>query len=455
VPRSSPAELRALAALPQGKLTHGVGFPVGGTFCDQERHVGELRNWTERLGSPWTSEHLSILDVPGAGGARPCGYLMPPLQTDAQVTLAVANITRRAAVMAKPFAFETGVNYFAPRPGEMSDGDFFAAIAETADCGILLDLNNLWVNAKNGRAKIDAVVARLPLARVWEVHLAGAEFAHDYWLDAHCGGIDPELTAIAADIVAGLPNLGAIIFEIAPDRLSGFGGDAILREMETLHRLWDIPRPAAAVAAASPAATPRFLTEGQCGLTPEAWERLIAVRMLPVGYRPATAGEEAQLRQSDEQSFALYARLTASFRFSAIADLLTNSIRLLLIAMGKDALRDLLGRYTVITPPSVFPTDEALGFRRFVEAHAASIPGLSDVLAFEAAAVEAAANGRPVRITLARDLGAVFDDIAVGRLPGPHSERPRQALEIGVNPQPFIRLVGTQSRKASQDEANA
>lgn len=441
LPRSSLGELRGLATLPQRKLTHGVGFPIGGTFCDQDRHVDEFRRWTEQLASPWTSEHLSILDVPGACGWQSCGYLMPPLQTDQQVALAAANIARRAAALARPFAFETGVNYFAPRPNEMTDGDFFAAIAEEADSGILLDLNNLWVNAKNGRSEIDDVLAKLPLARVWEVHLAGVEFAQGYWLDAHSGAIDPELAVIAADVVADLPNLGAIVFEIAPDRVSDFGAKAFLRQMESLHRLWDTARPAAA---ASTAVTARVPTERPGGLTPQAWERLIAVRMLPAGHRPVAAREASQLSASDERSFELYARLAASFRHGAIADLLANSIRLLLIAMGEGELRDLLDGYTAITPPAVFPTDEALGFRRFVDAYAASVPGLTDVLLFEAAAIEAAADGRTVRVTLARDLGVLLDDIALGRLPEPSSERPAVCLEIGVDPEPFVRMIGSE-----------
>src|SRR6202521_2341802 len=58
LPRGSPLEMRRLSALPQRFLTHGVGYPVGGTICDQECHVGEFRLWTEELASPWTSEHL-------------------------------------------------------------------------------------------------------------------------------------------------------------------------------------------------------------------------------------------------------------------------------------------------------------------------------------------------------------------------------------------------------------
>src|ERR1700686_1946113 len=57
VPRSSPLELRGLSALPQRLLTHGVGYPIGGTICDQKRHVAEFRRWIEELASSWTSEH--------------------------------------------------------------------------------------------------------------------------------------------------------------------------------------------------------------------------------------------------------------------------------------------------------------------------------------------------------------------------------------------------------------
>ena len=180
LPRGSRGELRFVCALPQRMLAHGVGYPVAGTSCDQHRHISEFRLWTEELASPWVSEHLSILDVRGARGSRNCGFLMPPLQTETQVRLAAQNIRNRQAVLDRPFAFETGVNYFSRRDFEMPDGEFFAAVADAADCGILLDLTNLWVNDLNGRAKIGDVLANLPLERIWEVHLAGIEFAHGH-----------------------------------------------------------------------------------------------------------------------------------------------------------------------------------------------------------------------------------------------------------------------------------
>ncbi len=432
-PRGNPLELRELTTLPQRTLTHGIGYPIGGTICDHQRHVDEFRHWTEQLASPWTSEHLSILHVPGAHGPEACGFLMPPPQTDAQVDLAASNIRQRAAAIGRPFAFETGVNYFVPQSTEMHDGDFFAAVAEAADCGILLDLNNLWVNARNGRPSIDDVLARLPLERVWEVHLAGAQFAHGHWLDAHCGGIDPDLAMIAADFVAELPNLGAIIFEIAPDRVSSFGVAAFLREMETLHRLWANTRP-------STIASTNKLRAAGTGPAPQAWERAIAHRMLPDSFVPSWPGL-TQPGHDEDRAFELYVELAKEFRFGAIAELLKNSVRLLLIALGEPAVRDLLDRYTATMPPTTFPSDEALNFSRFVAEQTLSVPGFADILLFETASVEAAADGLTVQITMKRDIGTLLDDIAASRVPAPMSDNHAVTLEIGVDPQPFVRLI--------------
>lgn len=116
--------------------------------------------------------------------------------------------------MPMPFAVETGVNYLHPRAEELPDGAFVAGVAMAADCGILLDLHNVWTNERNGRQAVDDFVAQIPLERVWEVHLAGGSELEGYWLGSHSGGIPDELHALAARVIPQLPNLRALIFEI-------------------------------------------------------------------------------------------------------------------------------------------------------------------------------------------------------------------------------------------------
>lgn len=178
-----------------------------------------------------------------------------------------------------------------------------------------------------------------------------------------------------------------------------------------------------------------------CLLTLEAWERLIADRMLLAADRPADSGVGLNVRPVDERSFSLYVTLAASFRRGAIAELLENTTSLLLIALGERALRDLLDRYISVTRPVAFPTDEAVSFRRFMDANQISVPGLDDMLKFEAPLIEAAANNLTIQATFAKDIGVMLGDVAAGRLPGSSSDLPPTVLEIGVDPAPFVRMM--------------
>jgi hypothetical protein len=355
---------------------------------------------------------------------------MPPRQTDAQVAIAAENIRRRTNRTGRPFAFETGVNYFSPWPDEMADGEFFAAVAEAADCGILLDLANLWVNARNGRATVAAVVERLPLDRVWEVHLAGSEYVGGYWLDAHCGGIDPALAAMAADIIPDLPNLGAVIFEISGQRYPEFGPAAFLREMETLQGLWARSKPAPG--RVSRETEPRVETPSR--VRPLEWERWIAERMLSAAPNPEPI-------DSDDDGFALYRRLADEFRFGAVAEMLNNSVRLLVTSLGDRGTRELLARFARCAPPSAYPTDEALAFARFARDLAPPIAAFDDILSFEVAAVVAAADSRAVEVTVPEDIDRLLAQVAAGSTPKPHPNLPRRRVEVGVLPAPYVRFA--------------
>jgi uncharacterized protein (UPF0276 family) len=439
-------------------MTHGVGYPIGGTVCDQVDHVPEFRLWNRELDVAWTSEHLNILHVRTGSGLQSCGFLMPPIQTDLGVRLAAQNIIERRAVLGLPFAFETGVNYFAARDDELPDGEFLAAIAEEADCGILLDLTNLWINQKNGRAKISDIMSRLPLERVWEVHLAGVEMERGYWVDAHSGEIDPDLVALTAEIIPSLRNLGAIIFELAPDRLSSFERCAYLLEIETLNRLWEkVPRQEVHTSTARARCTdsnPRHTAP-----TPEQWEQVLIERMLPESFGADAAVSYFHFSLADDERFSLYSHLAGSFRSGALAELLGNTIRLLLLALGKDVLSGFIDGYVARTPPVAFPTDEAVQFRNFMRANPLPITGLDDMLKFEASIIEAAANNATVRVTIKKDIDMMLADLAAGRLPGPASDRPPTVIEIGVDPFPFVRegpvdaLSAVQSSKTPLSDA--
>ncbi|MFL6863373.1 MAG: DUF692 family multinuclear iron-containing protein [Allosphingosinicella sp.] len=394
--RSNGDALDRAADLPQAKLVHGIGWPVGGTVCADGGAWAEQKRWADRLDAPWTSEHLSFNDsVAGAAG-----FLMPPPQTEAGVAVAAANIRARTQALSRPFAFETGVSYLPPRAGEMPDGEYFAAVAEEADCLILLDLHNLWANARNGREPAERVLAALPAQRVVELHLAGGMAKDGFWLDAHSGAVAPDLLDLARDLVSGLPNVGAVLFEISPQFFDTLGEAGFLRQIEAMHDLWERTgsRPAGVAARRAPCAA-------AAGDSVSAYEQAL-VRSLAA---PAEPGEPPAI--------ALYRSLIASFRNGALADLMPHTLSLLARALGEAALEGLLADYRGAAPPRLFPADEALAFAGWLAANGPRLLYLDDLVALESGIVRLASQGCDGELRFRHDPSAIVDALAAGGLP--------------------------------------
>jgi len=209
----------ALAALRRYRLpmlAHSVTLPVGGTLPPSQDEAAQLAAVSRKLSSPWVSEHLGFNRVIDESGKWQSGFLLPPRQTVSGVEAAVASVRALATRQPVPLAIETGVNYLRPRSAELPDGEFVARVAEQADCGILLDLHNVWTNERNGRQTLADYIDQIPLERVWEIHLAGGHGHRGFWLDAHSGPVPLGLMELASRIVPRLPNLKAIVFELFP-----------------------------------------------------------------------------------------------------------------------------------------------------------------------------------------------------------------------------------------------
>ncbi len=227
-----------LAGLPYRKLVHSIGTPVGGSVSGIEAQLPLLRDSVKMLGAPWASEHLAFNLTPDFF----TGFFLPPRQTVAGLEVYTHAIRRIAAAVEVPFAIETGVNYLRPRADEIPDGEFVAELVERADCGILLDLHNIYANEWNGRQKARDFLKQIPLDRVWEIHVAGGFELGGYWLDAHSGAMPDGLFGLAEEIIPQLPNLKAIVFEVFSSFLPSFGLDGVRSELERVRGLWELRR---------------------------------------------------------------------------------------------------------------------------------------------------------------------------------------------------------------------
>ena len=391
-----------IEALPCRKLVHSVGAPVGGTVRPAPQAVDLLAANVRRLGSPWISEHLSFNATP----AFHTGFFLPPRQTAAGIANAAAAARSLARACGVPIAVETGVNYLRPRPDEIPDGRFVAEVAEAADCGILLDLHNLYCNQRNGRASIEAFLDQIPLDRVWEVHLAGGLELDGFWLDAHSGAIPAALVEACQAIFPRLPNLKAVVFEIFPSFVREVGLDTVARQVEVLRRLWEArgrdARPAIA-RFPSAASDPTDLAE---------WEAALGSAVVGAADGPAFPGDLL-----NDPGVGLVRGLIREFRGSMIVGVLRLTSRLMMLTLGPEAFTAVLRDFWSRNPPRQFASSEADAFGDYLAALALPVPHLAKVLEFERAAIDSLMHDSTRVVRFDFDPVPLLRALAAGRLP--------------------------------------
>jgi uncharacterized protein len=173
---------RALAEL-AGRyplLTHGLTMSLGGVDPLDDAYLSDLRAFARDVGTPWHSDHLCFGSVDG----RNLHDLLPLGFRRATVARLADRIRRAQDAIGVRLAVENVSYYLHPGRAEMGEAEFIARVCEAAGCGLMLDVNNAYVNAQNFGFDVDAWMREVPLDRVVQIHVAGHQ-----WFDVGPAGL--------------------------------------------------------------------------------------------------------------------------------------------------------------------------------------------------------------------------------------------------------------------------
>ena len=177
---------------------HGLSLSLGGTTPLDEAFLARTRRFLDRHRVVLYSEHLSSCTDDGH-----LYDLMPVPFTDEAVRHVAARIRRVQDVLGRRIAVEN-VSYYATHPAlpgrpAMAEADFVRAVLEEADCDLLLDVNNVYVNAVNHGYDARDFLARMPSARIASYHVAGHyDEAADLKVDTHGAPVKDDVWALLA-----------------------------------------------------------------------------------------------------------------------------------------------------------------------------------------------------------------------------------------------------------------
>jgi uncharacterized protein (UPF0276 family) len=153
-------------------LTHGLTLSVGSPDPFDAGYLRALRGFLERLDPPFHSDHLCFSGVDG----RILHDLLPLPLTPAAAAHAAARIREAEDRLERPMAIENITYYLVPGRATLDEADFLVEVLERAGCGLLLDVNNLYVNARNHGLDPAAFLEKIPPGRVVAIHVAGHEW---------------------------------------------------------------------------------------------------------------------------------------------------------------------------------------------------------------------------------------------------------------------------------------
>ena len=162
-------------------VQHGVSMYFGSAEPLSREHLRRLKDLVHRTKTPWLSDHLCWGSVDGTYTHD----LLPMPYTFEAVRITAEKIRQAQDFLEIPIAVENVSSYAEYHISEMTEWEFLNEVVEQADCGILLDVNNIYVSSQNHNFDPHTYLNSVPAERVAQIHIAGHSKFEKYILDTH------------------------------------------------------------------------------------------------------------------------------------------------------------------------------------------------------------------------------------------------------------------------------
>lgn len=171
---------------------HGVGMGLASPVPLDEDHLSALQRLCDRVQPAAVSEHLCWNSAAG----MVVNDLLPFPYTCAALTHVARRVEQVQERLGRQLLIENLSSYLSFTHSEMSEGEFLAELVQRTGCGILFDVENLYLNARNLGVDAAAFVAAIPAQAVQEYHLAGYDLRDGCLVDTHSAPVYPEVWAL-------------------------------------------------------------------------------------------------------------------------------------------------------------------------------------------------------------------------------------------------------------------
>ncbi len=186
---------------------HGVSLSIGSTDPLDFDYLAQIKALARRFEACWISDHLCWTGVENVN----LHDLLPVPYTEESLRHIVQRVNVVQDYLGQQILLENPSTYVAFATSTIDEADFIAALSDAADCAILLDVNNVYVNAYNHGFDAAEYIRRIPADRVRQIHLAGHSNCGDYIVDTHDAAIIEEVWSLYEFTVAEIGHVPTMI----------------------------------------------------------------------------------------------------------------------------------------------------------------------------------------------------------------------------------------------------
>ncbi|WTL36249.1 DUF692 domain-containing protein [Nocardia sp. NBC_01503] len=196
-----PEELALLIAGGMAAVPHGISLSLGGAEAVDPDRVALLAECARALGSPLVSEHIAFVRADGVEA----GHLLPVPRTREALDVLARNISRTQGELDVPLAVENIAALFEWPDAEFTEAEFLQELVERTGVHLLIDIANLYANARNRSRDPLTELLRLPTERLAYCHIAGGHEMGGRYHDTHSHPVPAEVLALVAEFTADRP----------------------------------------------------------------------------------------------------------------------------------------------------------------------------------------------------------------------------------------------------------
>jgi len=200
VPGGNPRRVLEAVRRDYPVVLHGVSLSIASIEPLSARYLDELAELARAVEPVWISDHLSW----GTAHGISLHDLLPIPYTEEALVHVASRVQAVQERLGRRILLENPSSYLTFKASEMTEYEFLAELARRADCGILLDLNNVFVSAWNHGFDPHAYLAAIPAERVAQIHLAGHSIEGALRIDTHDDYVCPEVWQLYAEAIARL-----------------------------------------------------------------------------------------------------------------------------------------------------------------------------------------------------------------------------------------------------------